>query len=393
VNLRWLIAPQEFKGTLTASEAAEALRAGLREAAPEVILDVAPLADGGPGTVDALLAGAPGERHSLTVQGPLGAPVQAAYALLDSGRTAIIEMAAASGLSLLAPGARDARRASTYGTGQLIRAALDAGCTRIIVGLGGSATNDAGAGALTALGYRFLDPEGRELPLGGAALRRLARVDATQRHPRLTEVELLAATDVTAPLLGPNGASRLFGPQKGADPEAVDELEEALAYFARGLGPEFIRVPGAGAAGGFGYGLAVLAGANIVSGYGLVAQALQLQRRVAVADVVITGEGRFDRQTVLGKGPAALARKSRELGKPAVLFAGSVLREEGLDTSLFQEVIDVNTPELDKEGAARALQEAAARWAANARRMKSPDSRDRGDRSRRDGQLVGSGSM
>ncbi|MFL5347024.1 MAG: glycerate kinase [Hyalangium sp.] len=385
--LRWLVAPQEFKGTLTASEAAEALRAGLRQEAPDVLLDIAPLADGGPGTVEALLAGTIGERRVLTVQGPLGAPVQAAYALLESGQTAIIEMAAASGLSLLRPEERDARRASTYGTGELIRAALDAGCTRLIIGLGGSATNDAGAGALTALGFRFLDAEGQQLPPGGAALRRLARVESSQAHPRLTEVEILAATDVTAPLLGPNGASRLFGPQKGADPQAVEELEEALACFAQALAPEFIRVPGSGAAGGLGYGLAVLAGANIVSGYALVAQALHLERRVAVADAVLTGEGRFDRQTALGKGPSALARSGKELGKPVVLFAGSVVREEGLDTSMFHEIIDVGTPALDKEAAILALREAAARWASTARHMKPHDARDRSRRN----ELVDSG--
>lgn len=377
MTLRWLIAPQEFKGTLTASEAAEALQAGLQEAAPEVLLDVAPLADGGPGTVDALLAGGAGERRELTVQGPFGAPVQAAWALLESGRTAIIEMASASGLSLLRPEERDARRASTYGTGELIRAALDAGCSRIIVGMGGSATNDGGAGALTALGYRFLDAQGQPLPPGGAALRQLARVDSTQRHPRLTEVELLAATDVTAPLLGPNGASQLFGPQKGADPGTVEQLEEALAWFAQGLAPEFIRVPGAGAAGGLGYGLAVLAGANIVSGYRLVAHGLRLERRVAVADVVLTGEGRFDRQTALGKGPAALARTAKELGKPVVLFVGSAVHEEGLDTSLFHELIELGSPPFDKEAAVRALREAAVRWASTARHMKPHDARDR----------------
>jgi glycerate kinase len=345
--------------------------------------------------VEALLAGAPGERRVLTVQGPLGAPVQAAWALLESGRTAIIEMAAASGLSLLRPEELDARHASTYGTGELIRAALDAGCSRVIVGLGGSATNDGGAGALTALGYRFLDVEGQPLPPGGAALRRLARVDTSQRHPQLMEVELLAATDVTSPLLGPNGASRLFGPQKGADPQAVEELEEALAYFAQGLAPEFIRVPGAGAAGGFGFGLAVLAGANIVSGYGLVAQALHLERRVAVADTVITGEGQFDRQTALGKGPGALARSGKDLGKPVVLFAGSVAHEEGLDTSLFHEIINVGNPALDKEAAVRALREAAARWASTARLMKPHEDRDRrhGQEDREMDEHMGSGSM
>lgn len=393
--LRWLIAPQEFKGTLTASEAAEALQAGLREAAPEVLLDVAPLADGGPGTVDALLVSEPGERRVLTVQGPLGAPVRAAYALLDAGRTALIEMAAASGLSLLRPEERDARRASTHGTGELIRDALDAGCSRIIVGMGGSATNDAGAGALTALGYRFLDAEGRQLPPGGSALRQLARVDTRLRHPRLMEVELLAAADVTAPLLGPNGASRLFGPQKGAEPQAVEELETALEYFAQGLAPEFIRVPGAGAAGGLGFGLAVLAGANIVSGYALVAQALHLERRAAAADAVITGEGRFDRQTAMGKGPAALARSGKELGKPVVLFAGSVAREEGLDTSLFHQIIDVGSPALDKAATRRALHEAAARWASTARHMQPHGVRGRNqERTRPEGdERLGSGSM
>jgi glycerate kinase len=391
VNLRWLVAPQEFKGTLTASEAAEAIQAGLKEAAPEVLLDIAPLADGGPGTVEALLAGAPGERRVLTVRGPMGAPVEASYAVMDAGLTAIIEVASASGLSLVPAAERDARRASSYGTGELMRAALDSGCTKLIIGLGGSATNDAGVGALTALGMRFLDAEGHPLPPGGVALKRLARVDTSQCHPRLAGVELLAASDVTSPLLGPTGASRLFGPQKGADPAAVEELEEALEYFSRGMGPEFIRVPGAGAGGGFGFGLAVLAGASLMSGYALVAQALQLQRRVAVADAVLTGEGRFDRGTVVGKGPASLARTSRELGKPVVLFAGSVAQEAGLETSLFREIIEIGTPALDKAAASRALREAAARWAAVARLVKPPDSRER--MTRKDSQLVGSGSM
>ncbi len=369
MNPRWLVAPQEFKGTLSAFEAAEAIIAGIREAAPEVSLDVAPLADGGPGTVDALLASVEGQRRVVVVQDPLGRPVRAAYALLDSGRTAVIEMAAASGLALLTPEERDPRHTSTYGTGQLMRAALDEGCERLVVGMGGSATNDAGTGALTALGYRFLDTEGNALPPGGAALRRLARVDASQRHPLLTAVELLSATDVNAPLLGPNGASRLFGPQKGADTQAVAELEEALAYFAQGIGPEFVRVPGTGAAGGFGFGLAVLANGNIVSGYQLVAQALQLERRLAVADVVITGEGRFDRQTAFGKGPGALARSARELGKHMVLFAGTIQREEGLDTSAFKEIIDVSASARPGATPAEALREAASTWAAAARNL------------------------
>jgi glycerate 2-kinase len=360
---RWLVAPQEYKGTLTAAEAAAALAEGLREGAPGVELDVAPLADGGPGTVDALLAGVGGERVTRTVKGPLGAPVEAAHGLLDGGRTAVIEMAAASGLSLLSPGGRDPRRASTYGTGELLRAALEHGCERIILGLGGSATNDGGAGALTALGFRFLDAHGVPLPPGGAALRRLARVDASHVHPRLARVELLVATDVTAPLLGPDGASRLFGPQKGADAEAVAELEAALAHFAERVAPDLAHTPGAGAAGGFGYGLAALAGGRLVSGYGLVARTLRLPERLAAADVVLTGEGRFDRQTALGKGPGALAKEARALGRRTVMFAGSISPDVDASTSPFDEVLVVSTSAPPGTSPAEALRQAGARWA------------------------------
>jgi glycerate kinase len=364
ISPRWLVAPQEFKGTLTATEAAEAMAKGIRESSPEVVLDVAPLADGGPGTVDALLAGTRGERRRQVVRGPLGAPVEASWALLDDGRIAVVEMAAASGLSLLPPEARDARRASTYGTGELLRAALDSGCERIILGLGGSATTDAGTGALSALGYRFLDASGQPLPPGGAALSGLVRVDASGRHPRLGAVEFLGATDVTAPLLGPDGAARLFGPQKGADAAAVEELEAALAHLASVVGDRAAGWPGAGAAGGFGFGLAALLGARLVPGYELVARALGLERRVLLADVVLTGEGRFDRQTSLGKGPGGLARRAREHGTPVVLFAGGVQREDGLELDLFHEVVDLSTQAQPGEPASKVLCEATARWAA-----------------------------
>lgn len=359
---RWLVAPQEFKGTLTAAEAAAALAEGLRRGAPGVELDVAPLADGGPGTVDALLAGVGGERVTRTVQGPLGTPVRATYGLLDSGRTAVIEMAAASGLSLLTPGERDPRRTSTSGTGELMRAALDGGCERLILGLGGSATNDGGTGALAALGFRFLDEHGAPLPPGGAALRRLVRVDPSGRHPRLAKVELLVATDVTAPLLGPDGASRLFGPQKGADAATVDELESALARLAE-IVPGPANAPGAGAAGGFGYGLAALAGGKLVSGYGMVARTLRLPQRLAAADVVLTGEGRFDRQTALGKGPGALAREARALGKRTVLFAGVVAPDVDSSTSPFDEVVEVSALAPPEASYAEALCHAGVCWA------------------------------
>jgi len=364
---RWLVAPQEFKGTLTAAEAAAALAEGLRQGAPGVELDVAPLADGGPGTVDALLAGVGGERVTRTVQGPLGAPVQATYGLLDAGRTAVIEMAAASGLSLLAPGERNPRRTSTSGTGELMRAALEGGCERLILGLGGSATNDGGMGALAALGYRFLDEHGAPLPPGGAALRRLARVDPSGRHPRLAQVELLVATDVTAPLLGPDGASRLFCPQKGADAETVAELESALARLAEVVAPGLAQAPGAGAAGGFGYGLAALAGGKLISGYGMVARTFRLPERLAASDVVLTGEGRFDRQTALGKGPGALAREARALGRRPVMFAGVVAPEVAGSPSPFDEVVEVSALAPPGASYAEALRHAGVCWASRQR--------------------------
>lgn len=360
---RWLVAPQEFKGTLTATEAAAALAEGLRQGAPGVALDVAPLADGGPGTVEALLAGLGGERVERIVRGPLGAPVRATYGLLDSGRTAVIEMATASGLSLLAPNERDPRRTSTSGTGELMRAALDGGCERLILGLGGSATNDGGTGALAALGFRFLDEHGAPLPPGGAALKRLARVDASGQHPRLSEVELLVATDVTAPLLGPDGASRLFGPQKGADEATVAGLEAALARFAEVVAPGLASAPGAGAAGGFGYGLLALAGGRLISGYEMVARTLRLPKRLAAAEVVLTGEGRFDRQTALGKGPGALAREARALGRYTVMFAGVVAPDVDPNASPFNEVVEVSLLAPPGASHAEALRHAGAWWA------------------------------
>ncbi|EPX62945.1 Glycerate kinase [Cystobacter fuscus DSM 2262] len=362
---RWLVAPQEFKGTLTATEAATALAEGLRQGAPGVELDVAPLADGGPGTVDALLTGVGGERVVRTVTGPLGQPVRATYGVLDGGRTAVIEMAAASGLSLLAAGERDARRASTTGTGELMRDALERGCQRLILGLGGSATTDGGSGALTALGWRFLDASGTPLPLGGAALQRLARVDASGAHPRLAEVELLVATDVTSPLLGADGAARLFGPQKGADAAAVEELEAALAHFAEVLSPGLAQTSGGGAAGGFGYGLVALARGRIVSGYTLVARTLRLSERLAAAQAVLTGEGRFDRQTALGKGPGALAKEARALGRRTVMFAGQVTPDASAEGSPFDEVIDLSARKDSETSAAESLRQAGARWAAH----------------------------
>jgi glycerate kinase len=256
--------------------------------------------------------------------------VDAAWGVVDSD-TAVIEMAAASGLVLVPESQRDPRIASTYGTGQVIAAALDAGCRRVIVGMGGSATNDGGAGMAQALGARLLDDAGQDLPSGGAALTRLARIDVSGLDPRVREAELLAATDVLNPLCGPQGASAVYGPQKGATPEMVRELDAALAHYAavieRDLGVRVLEVAGAGAAGGLGAGLVAFLGAEIVPGAKLVAETVALEQQIAGADLVIAGEGRLDAQTGFGKAPWEVARLARQAGVPVIAVAGA-LRED-----------------------------------------------------------------
>jgi glycerate kinase len=327
--VRVLISPQEFKGSLTARQAADAIASGLRRALPDVDLDLAPMADGGSGTVDAILSSSRGHLETATVQDPLGRPVEAAWGVLDDGPTAVIEMAAASGLVLLRPEERDPRRTSTYGTGQLIRAALDAGCRRLLVGVGGSATNDGGASMAQALGARLLNGDGSDLPPGGAALAGLARIGVSGLDARLKQCEVTAATDAVNPLCGPSGASLVYGPQKGATPEVAAELDAALRHYAdvarRDLGVDIASLPGAGAAGGLGGGLVAFLRARIASGAELVAEAMGLPRRIALADVVFTGEGRLDAQTAYGKSVAVVARLAKERGRPVIALVGSVV--------------------------------------------------------------------
>jgi glycerate kinase len=331
--MRIVVAPQEFKGSLTAVEAARAIAAGVRRAAPDAEVDEAPMSDGGPGFVDAMLAAraGPGARGGVRVEAnvrdPLMRPVRAAWALLEGG-SAIIEMAAASGLVLLSEDERDPLRASTYGTGELIRAALDRDCREIVLGIGGSATVDGGAGVMQALGARLLDASGADLPPGGGALASLERIDLSDVDKRLAGARMRIAADVTNTLCGPDGAAAMFGPQKGASPEDVRALERALLRFAevaRGqCGVDLLSMRGGGAAGGIAAGLSLIANATIEPGFALVAEAVRLEARIASADLVITGEGRLDAQTAFGKTAAGVASLARARGKRCGIVAGTV---------------------------------------------------------------------
>ncbi len=325
---RVVIAPQEFKGSLDAVTAASAIERGVRRVLPNVRCDQAPVADGGPGTVDTIVLAAHGRTSLARVDGPLGAPVDARWGRIDDGRTAVIEMAAAAGLTLLDSSELDPRRASTFGVGQLITHALDAGVERILIGVGGSATNDGGAGMAEALGALFLDDDGQRLPPGGAALATLARIDVSALDPRLRRVSQRVLCDVQNPLLGAEGASAIYGPQKGADAQTVAELDRALANFAaiveRHLDVRVADVPGGGAAGGLAAGLIAFCGAELQSGFDAVSDAVQLRERIAAADLVITGEGRLDRQSSYGKTTAGVASLASDAGVPCVAIAGLV---------------------------------------------------------------------
>ena len=309
-------------------EAAQAIARGVAAAAPDAETVLAPVADGGDGTLNALVDGTGGEVFTSTVSGPLGQPLEAGWGVMGDGSTAVIEMALASGLALVPQRRRNPRITTTAGTGEIVKEALERGYRRIIVGLGGSATNDGGAGFASALGARFLDSEGRLLPPGGSALARLDRIEHSGLHPALTDASIVAATDVTNPLCGPDGASAVFGPQKGANPELVRELDAALANFARvvarDMGWDVSEQPGAGAAGGLGAGLMAFAGATLQSGIDMVCEVLNFDALLQDADLVITGEGRADRSTIFNKAPVGVARHAQAHGVPTVLLAGSL---------------------------------------------------------------------
>lgn len=326
--MKVIIAPQGFKGSVSALEAARAIERGVRAAAPGAVTVVVPVADGGDGTLNALVDGTGGRVFRSVVTGPLSQPIDAMWGLMGDGRTAVIEMARASGLALVPQGQQNPRVTTTAGTGEIINEALERGFTRIIVGLGGSATNDGGAGMAAALGVRFLDEAGCALPPGGAALARLARIDISKLNPKLPGATIIGATDVTNPLCGPRGASAVYGPQKGASPEVVAELDAALGNFARvvrrDLGLDVADRPGAGAAGGLGAGLMAFAGAELRSGIDMVCEVLGFDAHLEGADLVITGEGRADRSTIYNKAPVGVARRALARGVPTILLAGSL---------------------------------------------------------------------
>ncbi len=326
--MRIVIAPDSFKGSASAEAVAEAMARGVRAVFPGAELRTVPIADGGEGTVEALVSATRGRTVEARVTGPLGEPVAARWGVLGDGTTAVVETAAASGLPLVPAGRRDPRLATTRGTGELVRAALDAGLRRLVLGLGGSATNDGGTGLARALGIRFLDAAGQELPEGGAALARLERIDLSGADPRLPGLELLVACDVDNPLTGPRGASAVYGPQKGASPAVVAELDLALARFARvaaeATGRDVAGAPGAGAAGGLGAGLLFFTPARLRPGVEIVLEATGFEALVRGAALVLTGEGRTDAQTAMGKAPVGVAAVARRHGVPVICLSGGL---------------------------------------------------------------------
>ncbi|GGX99344.1 hypothetical protein GCM10007160_28730 [Litchfieldella qijiaojingensis] len=325
-----LVAPDSYKDALPASDAARAIAEGIRRSLPDAEICLSPMGDGGEGTLDALLAATAAERREANVRDALGRPRTAAWGWHPGTRTAFIELAEASGLQPLAREERTALHSTTFGVGELIREALDAGAERLLLTLGGSATNDGGAGMLAALGARLLDRHGHDLPPGGAALAELAKLDLSGLDPRLAALEVEAAVDVDNPLLGEHGASAVFGPQKGATPDDIAFLDAALGHFAdlaaNALGKDHRDLAGAGAAGGMGFAARAFLGAALRPGIELVMEQVGFTRRLEDADLVITGEGQLDGQSLAGKTPVGIARAAKQHGVPCVVLAGRLGR-------------------------------------------------------------------
>ena len=344
----FILAPDSFKESMTAEQACQAMQRGIQKVFADAHFIHVPMADGGEGTVDALVSCLNGQMIDCEVTGPLSTQkVKTYFGLIEEGQTAVIEMAKANGIHLLEPSQRNPLLTTTYGTGELIKAALDLGVSKIIMGLGGSVTNDAGAGMAQALGTKFLDAHGIEVAGGGGQLDEIRTIDISGLDARLNQVEIVIASDVNNPLTGINGASHVFGPQKGATAEMVQQLDQNLVHFAelisKQLNIDVKEIAGAGAAGGLGFGLMVFAGAGIRSGVELVIEQTQLAEKIAQADYVFTGEGGIDFQTKLGKTPYGVAQVAKRLNKPVIAFAGVV--GDGIDELYalgFTQIIGIN---------------------------------------------------
>lgn len=335
-----ILAPDSFKGSLTAGEASAAMARGVKKVFPEARAIEMPLSDGGEGLLPVLTGATGGSISSLVVTGPTGKPVESSWGLLGDKKTAVIEMAAASGLMLVDKNEMNPLHTTTFGTGELIKKALDYGCSRLIIGVGGSATNDGGSGMAEALGVKFFDKASDRLPSGGGSLEQLERIDITGLDQRLSAVEVIVACDVDNLLTGPDGAAHVYGPQKGASPEMVEVLDRSLKHYAeiikKQLGKDIAAVPGSGAAGGLGAGLMVFLDARLSSGIELVMDTVDIDRHLPSTDLVITGEGNLDAQSVYGKVPVGVARRAGKYGIPVIALVGNVtaqrdrLYKEGL---------------------------------------------------------------
>lgn len=325
----FLLAPDSFKESMTAEQACAAMQRGIVKALPDAQFIYVPMADGGEGTVDALVAARNGRKVELDVSGPfIQQKVQSYFGLIENDQTAVIEMALANGIHLIESSQRNPLLTSTLGTGEIIKAALELGVSKIIIGLGGSVTNDAGAGMAQALGVKFLDENGQAVQVGGGQLDQIQSIDLSQLDPRLKSTEIVIASDVNNPLCGENGASHVFAPQKGATSEMVEVLDQNLSHFAnlvkQQLNLDIAHVQGTGAAGGLGFGLMAFAGAKIRSGVEIVIEETGLSEKIAQADYVFTGEGGIDFQTKFGKTPFGVAQVAKRFNKPVIAFAGYV---------------------------------------------------------------------
>ncbi len=339
--MKIIIAPDSFKGSLSAFEVSDAIEIGVRQVYPEAVIEKIPMADGGEGTVECLINATHGEIYKQEVIGPIGDPVEAMFGILGNQNTAVIEMASASGLPLVPLEKRNPLITTTYGTGQLIKAALEYGCRKMIIGIGGSATNDGGAGMVQALGVHLFDENKKEIGFGGAQLSYLEHIDISDIDKRIKDTYFLVASDVQNPLCGPTGASNIYGPQKGATVEMIEILDDSLKHFAniikRDLGKDIKDVPGAGAAGGLGGGLMAFLNAELKSGIDIVIETVQLEQKLKDTDLVITGEGEINASTLYGKTPIGVARIAKKYNIPVLSISaliddsGLIVKEHGID--------------------------------------------------------------